>query len=117
MGSAGQSGEASCINSWYQWSRPAFMWIWGSWAMSRRRTTTTFSMDSVPDNALSAVSFNGTTRPRRYPPSAVIRSLASASMIRSRRLSALNPPNTTEWIAPIRVHANMAMAASGIMGK
>jgi hypothetical protein len=32
-------------------------------------------------------------------------------------LSALNPPNTTECTAPIRAHASMAIAASGIVGR
>jgi len=26
------------------------------------------------------------------------------------------PPNTTEWIAPIRAHASIATAASGTIG-
>ena len=52
----------------------------------------------------------------RHPPSAVITSLASASTKRSFNASALNPPKTTVWGAPMRAQANMAMAASGIMG-
>ena len=49
--------------------------------------------------------------------SAVMRTLASASLMRSRSESGEKPPNTTEWIAPIRVQASMAMAASGIIGR
>ena len=41
---------------------------------------------------------------------------APQSAIRSRMLSALKPPKTTEWTAPIRAQASMAMAASGIVG-
>ena len=36
--------------------------------------------------------------------------------MRSFRLSALKPPKTMLWIAPMRVQASMAMASSGTMG-
>ena len=39
-----------------------------------------------------------------------------ASSIRSASDAAANPPNTTEWIAPLRAHASMANVASGIIG-
>jgi hypothetical protein len=38
-------------------------------------------------------------------------------LIRSRSDSAEKPPKTTEWTAPIRAHASIAMAASGIIGR
>src|ERR1041385_4222002 len=41
---------------------------------------------------------------------------ARASLIRSRSDSAENPPKTTEWTAPIREQASIAIAASGIIG-
>jgi hypothetical protein len=31
--------------------------------------------------------------------------------------SAEKPPNTTEWAAPMRAQASIAMAASGIIGR
>jgi hypothetical protein len=71
----------------------------------------------VLSTASSAFRLSGTTFPRRYPPSAVIRTFASASLIRSASDSGLNPPKTTEWIAPIRAQASIAIAASGIMGR
>ena len=43
-------------------------------------------------------------------------SLGAASSIRVARLWAAKPPNTTEWIAPMRAQASMATAASGIIG-
>ena len=43
-------------------------------------------------------------------------SLAVASLLRSAMASAENPPKTTEWTAPIRAQASMAMASSGIIG-
>jgi len=52
----------------------------------------------------------------RKPPSAVITSFASPSISRSRRASAEKPPNTTEWGAPMRAQASMAIAASGTIG-
>ena len=36
--------------------------------------------------------------------------------MRDSKASAENPPNTTECGAPIRAHANIATAASGIIG-
>jgi hypothetical protein len=38
--------------------------------------------------------------------------LAPVSLIRSRRLCAEKPPNTTEWVAPIRAQACMAATPS-----
>ena len=42
---------------------------------------------------------------------------ACASSIRLRSASALNPPNTTLWAAPMRAQASMLIAASGIIGR
>ena len=55
--------------------------------------------------------------PRRYPPSEVMTSLASASSMRLRSASAEKPPKTTECGAPIRAQASIAIAASGIIGR
>ena len=38
-------------------------------------------------------------------------------LIRPASASGEKPPNTTEWIAPIRAHASTANAASGIIGR
>ena len=83
--------------------------------MPVRRSTTTFSMVGVPETASSAFFFSGTTLPARHPSSWVIRTLASASLIRSRRASAENPPNTTECAAPSRAQASIATGSSGTM--
>ncbi len=82
-----------------------------------RRTTTTFSTEGASRSASSTLAFKGTTAPRRKPPSAVTTRVACASFIRSRKASALKPPNTTLCAAPIRAHASMAIAASGIIGR
>jgi len=65
---------------------------------------------------VSGGAFSGTGLPPRRPSSAVISRVESQSWIRFARLSGENPPNTTEWIAPIRVQASMAEAASGTIG-
>ncbi len=43
-------------------------------------------------------------------------SFGRASSIRAARLAAANPPNTTEWIAPILAQARMTNTDSGIIG-
>ena len=58
----------------------------------------------------------GTGLPPRMPASAVTITLGFASSIRVARLAAAKPPNTTEWIAPIRAQASIANAASAIIG-
>jgi hypothetical protein len=63
------------------------------------------------------LALSGTSAPRRQPASAVISTFACASFIRSRSDSALKPPKTTLWAAPMRAQASMAMAASGTMGR
>ena len=40
----------------------------------------------------------------------------AASSMRVASSFAAKPPNTTEWIAPMRAQASMAIAASGIIG-
>ena len=74
-------------------------------------------MDGVSVMAASAIRLSGSICPRRKPPSAVIRTTAPASLIRSRSASAENPPNTTECTAPMRAQASIAIAASGTMGR
>ena len=42
--------------------------------------------------------------------------LGRASSMRMASSWGAKPPNTTEWTAPRRAHASMAMAASGTIG-
>ena len=82
-----------------------------------RSTTTTCSMLGQSATATSAVGLSRPGLPRRQPPSAVTRTLHSASLMRSASESAENPPNTTEWAAPMRAQASMATTgSSGIIG-
>ena len=85
-------------------------------SFSVRRTTTTCSIDGVSASATSALALSGTTWPRRHPPSDVIRTFASASLMRSDSESGENPPNTTECGAPMRAQASSAIGSSGIIG-
>ena len=55
--------------------------------------------------------------PLRRAPSTVTRIFASENSIRSLTDSALKPPKTTLWIAPMRAHASIATATSGIIGR
>ena len=42
---------------------------------------------------------------------------ACESLMRSRSDSALKPPKTTLWTAPMRAQASIAIASSGISGR
>ena len=54
--------------------------------------------------------------PARLPASALTITFGSASSMRLARLTLAKPPNTTEWIAPMRAQASIANTASGIIG-
>ena len=84
--------------------------------MSVRLTTKTVFTFGHDCSAKSVFFFKGIARPPRTPSLAVITQLELQSCILWDRASGENPPKTTEWIAPIRVHASMAMVASGIIG-
>ena len=66
--------------------------------------------------AWSALGFMGIALAPRNVPLAVINVLQFESTIRSAKASAENPPKTTEWTAPIRAHASIAIIASTTMG-
>jgi hypothetical protein len=110
--SGGQSALAPWTSSCHQWSRPGC--IATGWPV--RRTTTTCSTQPTPFSASSTAGFSAKGAPRRCPPSAVTTTLAPASSMRSRSDSAEKPPNTTLWVAPIRVQARSAIGSSGIIG-
>ncbi len=73
-------------------------------------------MVGVSATAWSVFSFIGAGLPRRYCPSEVISSLASASSMRAFSALGEKPPNTTLCIAPSRAQASIATTASGIIG-
>ncbi len=115
IASGSHDADALFITSWYQTSRPSVI-VTGLSRPPPRFSTTTCSMLGVPVSASSAIAFSGTIPPRRYPPSAVMSTLAWASLIRSRSDSELKPPKTTLWMAPIRAQASMATGSSGTIG-
>jgi hypothetical protein len=110
-GSAGHVAAEEATSSCHHTSRPGLMGT----SLPARRSTTTFSTDGQLSRAWSANCLRGTTWPRRHAPSWVMRTLAWASWIRPARASALNPPKTTLWTAPMRAQASMAMGSSGTM--
>ena len=73
-------------------------------------------MVGVVSRASSTAGLRAAALPRRQPPSAVMTSFASASLIRSLSASALNPPKTTVCGAPSRAQASIAIGSSGIIG-
>ena len=95
-------------------SRPAVIDV--STASPSRRATRTCSIEGALAIASSAAGLRGVALPLRQPPSAVIRTFASASLIRPARASAEKPPKTTVWAAPSRAQASIAIGNSGIIG-
>ncbi|OPY12304.1 MAG: hypothetical protein A4E67_00105 [Syntrophaceae bacterium PtaB.Bin038] len=112
--SGAQSAEALAIASSYQMSLGPMVVLILS---PTRFTTMTFSTEGLSLTASSALDFWGTAFAPRKVPSQVTRIFEVLSWRRSRRASELNPPNTTLWIAPMRVQASRPIASSGIMGR
>ena len=100
----GHSAVTMSAASWYQTSRPGVM----STAAPVRLTTMTWSTRPTLAIAASALALSGTLRPPRKPSSAVMTTLDLQSSMRPASESGEKPPNTTEWIAPMRAQARMA---------
>ncbi len=66
--------------------------------------------------ASSSKGLYATTLPPREPASALMMTLGVASSMRDASETEAKPPNTTEWMAPMRAQASMANAASAIIG-
>ena len=71
---------------------------------------------STLSSARSTLALSGIGLPARKASSAVTTTRLSQSRMRPASASGEKPPNTTEWTAPIRAQASMAMAASGTIG-
>ena len=67
--------------------------------------------------ARSRIGLYSMTRLTSIPHDAETITFGPASSIRVASSGAANPPNTTECTAPIRAHASIAIAASGIIGR
>ena len=112
-GSASHSSSAASHASWYQTSRPSFIGA----SLSARLTTKIVSIESTSPMTSSTCSLIGAVLPLRRAPSTVTSALASENSMRSLTDSAEKPPKTTLWIAPMRAHASIATATSGIIGR
>ena len=66
--------------------------------------------------AASSSGLYGTTLPMRMPASAETMTVGLASSMRVASEAEAKPPNTTEWMAPMRTVASIANTASGIIG-
>ena len=104
IGSGAQSAGTLAAISCHQTSRPSFQPTLPPVCL----TTSTFLTPGAFSSASSALALSGTGLPPRRPSSAVIRTWLSQSTMRLSRLSGEKPPNTTEWMAPMRAQASMA---------
>ena len=66
--------------------------------------------------AASSIGLYSTTRDGSRPQDAETITLGRASSIRAASSAGANPPNTTEWTAPMRAQASIATTASGTIG-
>ena len=73
-----------------------------------RRTTMTWSTPPALAMAASVLALSGILRPPRRPSSAVMTTFDLQSSMRPASESGEKPPNTTEWMAPMRAQASMA---------
>jgi hypothetical protein len=79
-------------------------------------TTTAPGLCVESSSARSTIGLYSTTRVGSIPHDAVRMTFGRASSIRTASSCGANPPNTTEWTAPIRAQASIATTASGIIG-
>ena len=110
-----QSAGLAPSTAWAQsMSRPSTI---GASACGRCRITHRSGLLVASSIARSSIGLYSSTRVPSMPHEAETTTLGAASSMRTASSGAANPPNTTEWAAPIRAHASMLMAASGIIGR
>ena len=85
-------------------------------ACSRCRITVDVGLRSDSSIARSSSGLYSMTRLPSMPQDAETTTLGPASSIRTASSLAANPPKTTEWTAPRRAQASIAIAASGTIG-
>ena len=107
------AGCAAAVSSAQSTSRPG---ISGACSCGRCRMMQRRGLTSARSIALSSSGLYGTTRFISTPHEAETMTAGRAWLIRAASSCDAKPPNTTEWIAPIRAHASIAMAASGTIG-
>lgn len=111
--STGQVARCFAASSSSHRSRPCCIGT----SASVRRATSTFCTTDRPCTASSTMALSGTRLLPRSPSFAVMTTFAPASSTRSLSASAEKPANTTECTAPMRAHASIAYARSGIIGR
>ncbi|MDT4832946.1 hypothetical protein FQZ97_665220 [compost metagenome] len=102
-----------CLSSPARWSRPATSVIG---ARPRSVSSTASGLCFDRRMASSSSGLYAMTLPPRDPASALTTTLGSASSMRVASEPLAKPPNTTQWMAPMRAQASIAKAASGIIG-
>ena len=107
------AGCAAAAASFQSRSRPA---VRAATACGRCRITQCSGLRRARLMARSRMGLYSMTRLVSMPQEAVTSTFGSASSIRVASSCAAKPPNTTECTAPIRAHASIAIAASGIIG-
>ncbi len=85
-------------------------------SIGRWRIIQDFGFASAISMALSRSGLYETIRLTSMPQEAETITFGLASLMRVASSFAAKPPKTTEWTAPRRAQASMAMAASGIIG-
>ena len=108
--SAGSALAAACFQSR---SRPA---VRAADACGRCRITQCSGLRRARLMARSRIGLYSMMRLTSMPQEAETSTFGAASSIRVASSAAAKPPNTTECTAPIRAHASIAIAASGIIG-
>ena len=83
----------------------------GRWSTMQRS-----GFDSTASIAASSKGLYSTSRPGSIPQDAETITFGFASSIRVASSFAAKPPKTTEWIAPSRAQASIAITASGTIG-
>ena len=104
ISSGAQSVAAAAVASSYHTSRPSTQLM----SAPVRLTTNTVSTPPHFSMAASVLTLSGIGRPPRTPSSAVMTQVDLQSSMRPASASGENPPNTMEWMAPMRVQASMA---------
>jgi len=84
---------------------------------TRARRAAPLAALALPALTLAGIALPGLARAQSVTalPDQVSTIRLSASSTRSAIAWALNPPKITEWIAPIRAQASIAIASSGTM--
>ena len=105
--------RAAATSSSQSWSRPACN---VAVSCGRCRITQCCGACAASSSAASSSGLYAIVRAPSSPQEADTTTLGRASSMRTASSCAAKPPNTTEWIAPRRAHASIAISACGTIG-